>query len=1175
MAVTTSQVQQLYIAYFNRPADFFGLTFQTAQANQFGLQFVADQFSKSPEYLSTYAGKGIGDVIDTIYLNLFGRHAEPAGLKFWGDLLADPKSGITIGNAAITIANGALNDDKVSVANKLVAANAFYASLDTTSEIVGYSGDAANQVLKTWMAGITTQASLDAAITPAALLTVSTAATAAHDGATAVTTGLTVGLDNFNGTAVNDTITALIGTAGGTTDTLNALDSINGGAGNNTMLVTDLTGGHSLPAGITVSNVQTLNVISAATAPIDTSTGFTGLANLNILRSSGSETVKAGAGTAMSVVDTAGVATVIGGSTQKLTVADGFASSKAAGAVTVVASAQTAASTVTEGTDVTVTATSAATSTITIGGVTAATAPTGAVNLVQNLVGSANLTGGAIAVHGGTAVNVTVNAATDVGTTATIGAIGVTGSALTTSVNVSQAAVATAAAGSDAVVGVKHTDSLAFSAMTAGQSVTVAGLTFTASGAVTATQAAAAFANLAANATNGSSTLGIYSGKLTSFGSGAVGGTNTDTVVLTASSATTGSASVGVAAVGATGPAITAGPAGVTAADAVPAAAGVVDGAVTISDLNYNTATAGKIATVSLNSYATGSSISSDALATLSLANVDSTTLTVNNHTATTLSLTVSGMTTGNNVNLDGAAATYTTLNLATAGAATSVLNVTAAAVTGLNISGLKSANLTGSTFTALKTVTVSGAAGVTMASGALVTDFNASATSGSVTVTAFDASKGTYEGGSGTDSLTLLAGAAVTKAITLGAGNDTVTLASGTVSTTSVIDGGAGTDTLSMVAADAVSASASAAFATKVIGFETLKLTGDTGTQLVHVDTLGAFNTVSTGGIANDSVLTMDGFTSGGTLTLTSAPAVLTGTALGSYIVSSAAFATPTTDTFNINVSNAGSISAGSVTAAKVETINLTSTDTTSTHSAATNTNSLTLVAADATSIKVLGNANLNLTSANTSVTSVDASGMTAGLTYTTAGTTAETVKGGAAANFLTAGVGSTADVLIGGAGKDVLTANAGMDTLTGGAGNDWFVIATANANVNTYSTITDATKGDMIVLKAAGGTTLETFSATKVVLASTAVFQDYANAVVAAGGVGGANGYIGWFQFGGDTYVVESLHSSGASASFVNGTDVIVKLTGTVDLSGMTLNDAGATVTGGVAGAPILLIA
>jgi S-layer protein len=80
---------------------------------------------------------------------------------------------------------------------------------------------------------------------------------------------------------------------------------------------------------------------------------------------------------------------------------------------------------------------------------------------------------------------------------------------------------------------------------------------------------------------------------------------------------------------------------------------------------------------------------------------------------------------------------------------------------------------------------------------------------------------------------------------------------------------------------------------------------------------------------------------------------------------------------------------------------------------------------------------------------------------------------------------------------------------------------------------------------------------------LAATAVFQDYANAVVNAGGDSSTNGHIGWFQFGGDTYIVEGLNNAITTPNFANSSatgDIVVKLTGLVDLSHTSLNTTGA---------------
>jgi S-layer protein len=290
---------------------------------------------------------------------------------------------------------------------------------------------------------------------------------------------------------------------------------------------------------------------------------------------------------------------------------------------------------------------------------------------------------------------------------------------------------------------------------------------------------------------------------------------------------------------------------------------------------------------------------------------------------------------------------------------------------------------------------------------------------------------------------------------------------------------------------------------------------------------------------------LTLSGFATGGTLTISGNQE-----SAGGVTLTNTAWAAGTADSVNISLQKSGALTGGNVTAANVETIAISANDTASTATAGGTSDTMRLIATSAKTVTITGNAALTITNGNENValTLVDASGMTGGLTASTNGTLAATIKGGASTNALTARIGTTADTLIGGAGADVLTANAGLDVLTGGAGRDTFVIASASANLNGYATITDAASGDSIRFLDKG---TEVFGTTKLVLGDTAVFQDYAN--LAAQGDGSSNGILSWFQYAGNTYVVED---ASAASSFVNGTDIVVKLTGLVDLSTASIN-------------------
>jgi S-layer protein len=967
---------------------------------------------------------------------------------------------------------------------------------------------------------------------------------------------LTTGLDNVTGAAGDDVFNASLGTGA----TLTPLDAIDGGIGNNVLNLSDLSGASSLPPALQIKNIQTLKLQSAGAVgtslatPFDTSTGFTGLTSVNVNLSAGADFLKAGAGQAVTVVDTAGSVSLVGGSTQTVVTAGGVALSGATGAVTAIDTAQgTVASTIDGGTDIALNTTASGTGTsgtVVIGGVTK---PTGVVTVTQNLKGTGagglNLTGGALSVNGGSTVNVNVNATQSTpNITTNIGAITVNGGLLTTNVSVSESAAVAPAAGVTATPAATEVDSVVFAGLTPTQTLTFNGLTFTAATTMTAAQTAAAFSGLSAGATQGTSNKGAYSGVL-----GA--GYNTGPVTGTATVAFTGSTAGTLAAptFGGTGtaPSVTNVTTGVTAVPAILAASGIAPGTVTVADVNSGDPTkTGTISTIAVTNYSSVT-INDNALSILSVTG-GSGNITVTNLAAVptnkTLGLTLSGVTGGtlSDSNI------YTTLNLNSSGSSANTLaNIADTALTALNVSGTQNVTLTSTAGAPLlKTVTVTGSSGLNASvTQATLTAIDTSGSTGTSNLT-FDATKATYTGGAGVDLVTTSAG--VSKTIALGDGADKLTLAVGTSVLTAVIDGGLGIDVLSMAAADAATASLTGTFASRVTGFESIELTGLTGSPTVAVDTLGFANRVSIGATAGVSpTLALTGFATGGTLTISGDQDTTGG--VGGTTLTNTTWTAGTADNVNVTLSKSGALAGGNLTIQSVESIAINAIDTSAAAVAGAATDTLTLNANAAKTFTITGNAALALTNnaGNTALTLIDASGMTGGLTASTNGSVAEVIKGGASANALTALTGTTADTLVGGIGSDTLTANAGLDVLTGGPGRDTFVIATPSSNLNGYSTITDASSGDAVKFLQKG---TEVFTPTKLVLGDTAVFQDYAN--LAAQANVAANGVLSWFQFAGNTYIVEDVSTS---TSFVNGSDIVVKLTGLVDLSASSINTTG----------------
>lgn len=207
-------IQQLYVAYFSRPADTAGLAYWTdivTKANGSTVA-VSAAFAAEAEYKTEYANMTNAEIVNKVYLNLFGRPAEDGGKAYWADLL--DKKTITIDKVVAEISKSALNStkagdtDKIALQNKVIAANAFTAALDTKAEQDGYKGAAANAAAKAFLATVTTDASLAAATASGALN-----ATVAKVVAAGTPFTLTSGLAALNN--ANDLKTAFLAVADG------------------------------------------------------------------------------------------------------------------------------------------------------------------------------------------------------------------------------------------------------------------------------------------------------------------------------------------------------------------------------------------------------------------------------------------------------------------------------------------------------------------------------------------------------------------------------------------------------------------------------------------------------------------------------------------------------------------------------------------------------------------------------------------------------------------------------------------------------------------------------------------------------------------------------------------------------------------------------------------------
>ena len=258
---TSTQLQELYVAYFGRAADPTGLDYWTEKGiTQAG--FAANMYAQ-PEFESAYGSSTTEVQVNQIYKNLFDREADVAGLTYW-------TQEINLGNLQLAeIAthliwaaqnNDGSADDKTALTNRTNAAVAYTAKVkETTAAILAYAptndGKAADSTYEagaaiteaiSYLSGIDKDTAHTAAGVAASVTTVTTAAPAATVEAKSFT--LTTGVDSFTGEGGADTFS-------GSNTTLTAGDTLVGGTGTDTLTIA--AAATATFGGFTVSGIET------------------------------------------------------------------------------------------------------------------------------------------------------------------------------------------------------------------------------------------------------------------------------------------------------------------------------------------------------------------------------------------------------------------------------------------------------------------------------------------------------------------------------------------------------------------------------------------------------------------------------------------------------------------------------------------------------------------------------------------------------------------------------------------------------------------------------------------------------------------------------------------------------------------------------------------------------
>ena len=399
---------------------------------------------------------------------------------------------------------------------------------------------------------------------------------------------------------------------------------------------------------------------------------------------------------------------------------------------------------------------------------------------------------------------------------------------------------------------------------------------------------------------------------------------------------------------------------------------------------------------------------------------------------------------------------------------------------------------------------------------------------------------KVTVDAGAGNDVVTLGDAIAAGSSINLGAGDDTLLSASGSVAAstkdaTTVIDGGDGFDSVSASLIDADNAA-------QFHNFEVLDLTAEvTGLDFALL-TNSAIEALTLSGSNEEA--SIKNVAAGVDLRVSGDNSQMT-----TIIVKDAA--SGDADAFSVTLNETADAAAtAKLTVNGIENLTVEATG------AGEHQNSLNVTDNALQTLTITGSQELKLTFTNTEgakVSLIDGSAATGDLTIDTTNVTADdklglTVKTGSGDDTITLAGKATVDA---GAGDDTITSSAEGGTFTGGDGKDTFDVSKVTGKDKV--TITDFGVGtDTLTFGAGHGT--QTFSDEAVDVSEATSLSDALDKAAAATGAS-SNSVLTWFTFGDKTYIVQD---NSDSASFEEGSDLVVELAGVHDLSGMELAGA-----------------
>ena len=127
------KIQDIYIAFYGRPADPAGQAYWAQQLNdaQGNLSNVINAFANSGEYHERYGHLSTYELVQGLYQQILGREGEAAGVQFYHDEVETGR--LSTGEVALAILAGAQGKDADTLANRKLVAERFTDELTTQS----------------------------------------------------------------------------------------------------------------------------------------------------------------------------------------------------------------------------------------------------------------------------------------------------------------------------------------------------------------------------------------------------------------------------------------------------------------------------------------------------------------------------------------------------------------------------------------------------------------------------------------------------------------------------------------------------------------------------------------------------------------------------------------------------------------------------------------------------------------------------------------------------------------------------------------------------------------------------------------------------------------------------------------------------------------------------------